>query len=255
MGLQSIRALQRRVHAISLLTLAGLALLTLPTFAQQNLNSVSATKGECKLELAGADFGCKGIVTYSNFKNGRELFNFPADEIATVGIAGPTLETARDGTATLTINHIYLNQNLVKADGQCSIQLPTGGSDRTSIECKSVLQDGRKLLVQFSSEVEWKALFGSLRRPGDVSSAADDECVDLVKFYGFLTRAQSQCGYKFSDASLRQKAKQCESHTTQERLEEVNREGMSTFDRNEEERGHAKVCADALKDFPDALRK
>ena len=163
MGLQSIRALQRRVHAISLLTLAGLALLTLPTFAQQNLNSVSATKGECKLELAGADFGCKGIVTYSNFKNGRELFNFPANEIATVGVAGPTLEI-KDGTATLTIDHIYLNQNLVKADGQCSIQLPTGGSDRTSIECKSVLQDGRKLLVQFSSEAEWKALFGSLPR-------------------------------------------------------------------------------------------
>ena len=164
MGLQSIRALQRRVHAISLLTLAGLALLTLPTFAQQNLNSVSVTKGECKLELAGTDFGCKGIVTYSNFKNGRELFNFPANEIATVGVAGPTLETARDGTGKLTIDHIYLNQDLVKADGQCSIQLPTGGSGRTSIECKSVLQDGRKLLVQFSSEAEWKALFGSLPR-------------------------------------------------------------------------------------------
>ncbi len=30
---------------------------------------------------------------------------------------------------------------------------------------------------------------------------------------------------------------------------------MSTFDRNEKERGHAKVCADVLKEFPDMVRK
>lgn len=237
------------------LTLIGLSFSILPTFAQENLTSVSIIKGECRVELAGADLGCSGAATYSNFKNGRELFNFPATEVATIGIAGPTLKPKNDGTATLSIDHIYISQNLIQADGQCSIQIPTGEKGKTNIECRSVLRDGRKLLARLSSDTEWKAIFGSLRRPGDVSAAADEDCSDLLKFRGFLIRAQAQCGYKFRSDSLLQKAKQCSSRTSQEKMEEINSEGMSTFDRNEKERGHAKVCADVLKDFPEVVRK
>jgi hypothetical protein len=240
----------------ALLTLIGLSFSILPTFAQENLTSVSIIKGgECRVELAGADLGCTGAATYSNFKNGRELFNFPATEVATIGIAGPTLEPKSDGTATLSVDHIYVGQNLIQADGQCSIQIPPGERGNTSIECRSVLRDGRKLLARLSSDSEWKAIFGSLRRPGDVSAAADEDCSDLMKFRGFLTRAQAQCGYKFRSDSLLQKAKQCSIHTSQEKMEEITIEGMATFDRNEKERGHAKVCADVLKDFPDLFRK
>jgi len=244
------------LYKLVLLALMGLAFTAIRSaVAQENLTSVSFIKGDCKVELAGTDLGCTGIATYSSFKNGRELFNFPVTEIATVGVAGPTLEPTKDGQTTLRIDHIYINKDLVEAEGQCSIQPPTGGSNKTSIECRAVLRDGRKLVADFSSDQEWKAILGNLKRPGDVTSGADDECADIVKFHGFLTRAQSQCGYKFLSDAFQQKARQCSSRTSQERVEEIIKTGMSTFDRNEKERGHAKVCADVLKDFSDILRK
>jgi hypothetical protein len=244
------------LHKLIGLVLLGLAFTAMrSTVAQENLSSVSFVKGECKVELAGADLACTGIVTYSNFKNGRELFNFPVADKATVAVAGPTLEPAKDGKVTLRIDHIYINKDLIEADGQCAIQPPSGGSNKTGIECSAALRDGRKLAASFSSDQDWKAIVGNLKTPGEVSSAADDECADIVKFQGFLTRAQSQCGYKFRSDSFQQKAKQCASRTSQQQTDDINKAGMSSFDRNEQERGHAKVCADVLKDFSDILRK
>jgi hypothetical protein len=92
------------------------------------------------------------------------------------------------------------------------------------------LRDGRKLVANFSSDQEWKAIVGDLKRPGEVSSAAADECADIVKFQGFLTRAQSQCGYKFRSDSFQQKAKQCSDRTSQQQAEAITKAGMSTFD-------------------------
>jgi hypothetical protein len=91
--------------------------------AQENLQSVSSVKGECKVELNRADAQCDGILVYSHFRNGRDLLDFAGRAIAVVGFAGLAIEQTSNKHSVLWVDHVYINKNMIGADGQCAIDV------------------------------------------------------------------------------------------------------------------------------------
>ena len=100
---------------------------------------------------------------FSRFKNGRDLINFAGTDIASVGFAGPRIETSEEISSPLWVDHIYINEKMVDADGQCSLEIYKG--DYAKIECRALTKDGRKLSVDFRSNQQWHSVFGALKLP------------------------------------------------------------------------------------------
>ncbi len=77
----------RKMHRAAALAAVACAAFCFTTLAQENLETSSSLKGDCRAELNGVDIGCSGIAIYSHFKNGRELISFIGQQIASVGFA------------------------------------------------------------------------------------------------------------------------------------------------------------------------
>jgi hypothetical protein len=87
------------------------------------------------------------------------------------------------------------------------------------------------------------------------SSSPKPDCVGILKTHGFLSRAQFQCGFNHYSEEMLQKAKVCAQTLKEAEMKALVASGMQTFDRNERERGHAEICKEVLRDFPNIIRK
>ena len=144
---------------------------------------------------------------------------------------------------------------MIDADGQCSFESSGTSPINSKIECHAILKDGRTLTASFISDYNWTAVFGELRAPGQKPAPHPEACERILQTHGFLSRAQFQCHYRYYSMSMLQEAKACSANLSEERVKEIVGTGMKSFDRNESERGHDKLCRDILKDFGNFIRR
>lgn len=82
------------------------------------------------------------------------------------------------------------------------------------------------------------------------SAAFADDCGQILRTHGFLSRAQFQCGFKDYDAALMASAKACSAETPPAEAKKALLSGMENFDSNERQAGHAKVCSYLESKYP-----
>ena len=78
----------------------------------------------------------------------------------------------------------------------------------------------------------------------------EDECKEIIKTHGFLSRGQFECGFKKYSSEMLNEAKICSEIIKGKEQESILRKGMELFDENLKIRGKEKLCMDMKKDFP-----
>jgi hypothetical protein len=134
------------------------------------MDSSAAIKGSCKAELDGGDAGCSGVGVYWHFKNGHDLINFPGTDVDALAFAGPSIDSKNNTNNVLSVDHVYINENIVDADGQCSFEIEESASPKTTIQCRAKTRDGRNLTVALDSDKSWGTFVGKLQIPGQRSA-------------------------------------------------------------------------------------
>lgn len=87
----------------------------------------------------------------------------------------------------------------------------------------------------------------------DMSQSQD--CQSIMRLHGFLTRAQFECGFNSYSDKMIQNARACAQSLTESETIKLLASGRKTFDREERERGRARICQDVLRDFPSIIQK
>lgn len=149
----------RAILSYAVVVIAGLGLCS-GTYSQTQIDgaTVAFQLGDCRVLLNGVDVGCPNGAVHGQFKNGRHLVSFPANDIATVGFAGPRIELTVNDVGILWVDGAYLNQQRFDADGQCTFERMQAGAIR--LECKAVLRDGRKLSASLRSPDQKETFLG-----------------------------------------------------------------------------------------------
>jgi hypothetical protein len=204
--------------------------------------------GECRASLNNTDIGCPKGAIYSALANGRHLVNFATTDLATIGFAGAQLQASGLTSSILWLDGAYINQQRFAADGQCSFEQKPG--PRAELSCKAILRDGRKISASVSA-TEQKEAFMGVQPAGQRKT----QCEGIIKAHGMLSRAQFQCGFgKYSNEMI-QDARRCVAVVGDAAAKDLLREGMDTFDWNEQKRGHDEMCRSVLANFPGIIAK
>jgi hypothetical protein len=235
---------------------AGLVLLMATGHPPAEAQAASGTPrlsflaGECKAELDGVDIGCQGKAIHTQLDNGRNLINFPARDIATIGFAGQQITGTGSANAVLRVDRVYINRRNADADGQCSIERATEGA---KLECRALYGGKRLTAVLQSADAD----LSFLQPSGDAdagATAAGADCSGILKTHGFLSRAQFQCGFGKYSEEMTEAARTCRN-TVGDKSKDLILSGMQTFDRNEKERGRSQLCRDVLSSFAGMIAK
>jgi hypothetical protein len=242
------------MRAIYRIWLGALLVLVVPNANADDidLKELSHANGQCTATLDGVDIGCTGHFAKSILNNERTLIHFTGRDIATLGFAGGTVKSTGATSAVLWVDRVYINQTVIPADGQCVVESEQG----FKAECRAVLRDERKVAASLISPTAPEShSFG----PGETGEASRSvqglDCAKLMKTHGFLSRAQFQCGFKYYSNDMMETARSCYQTLGEDPAKEALTSGMHTFDRNEKELGHARLCKDVLKDFSNIVRK
>jgi hypothetical protein len=87
------------------------------------------------------------------------------------------------------------------------------------------------------------------------SNSEEEHCSQIMRIHGFLSRARLQCGFGYYSDEMLSEAGTCSKHYTEAQTKQLLSEGMQTFDKNEQEKGHDLLCSQILEDFPNLIRK
>jgi hypothetical protein len=87
------------------------------------------------------------------------------------------------------------------------------------------------------------------------SNSEEEHCSQIMRIHGFLSRARLQCGFGYYSDEMLSEAGSCSKQYTEAQTKQLLGEGMQTFDRNEQEKGHVSLCKQVLEDFPNLIRK
>jgi hypothetical protein len=93
------------------------------------------------------------------------------------------------------------------------------------------------------------------RGQGADSNSEEEHCSQIMQIHGFLSRARLQCGFGYYSDEMVSEAGACSKHYTEAQTKQLLSEGMQTFDRNEQEKGHVLLCSQVLEDFPNLIKK
>ena len=139
---------------------AAFSLLQLSPINSQDIQIEAgfALKGECTADINSTDLSCDGMAIYTQFWNGRQLVNFAARSIATIGFAGRLDNLTND---MIWVDRVYLANNQHEADGSCNMKLGAEGPE--AVSCQAILKDGRKIFGRMASATVRKMNGG--RRP------------------------------------------------------------------------------------------
>jgi hypothetical protein len=236
------------VKTLIRLAAAVLAFASAAGAQQTSSPTITMLDGECRALLNGTDIGCPKGAIYSALANGRHMVNFATTDIATIGFAGARLQMTGDASSILWLDGAYINQQRFPADGQCSLEhKPSKGVELT---CKAILRDGRKLFGSVTAS-EQKDVFMGIKPIGQRKA----DCEGIIKAHGMLTRAQFQCGFEKYSNEMIQDARRCSAMVGDTAAKDLLREGMETFDWNEQKRGHEEMCRSILANFPGLIAK
>lgn len=203
--------------------------------------------GPCSSALNGVDLGCDGKQVITELRNGRTVINFTGKDISTIGFAGGRIEALAGQSRVLWVDGVYINQKKTAADGQCDVE---DAPSKISIDCKAVLEDGRKLAASVKD-----AASNAPNLAQAASPEPKEDCKTLLRTHGFLSRAQFQCGYRSYSQSMLNSARACGPRMSEQDVKAALRAGMETFDRSESQRGHKSLCDEILRKFPNVVRK
>jgi hypothetical protein len=220
--------------------------------AAQDIDASSFLKGECKTEVNQIDIGCNGPVAYTKLPNGRVLISFVSNEIATLSFVGNGLVPVGDpnsDSSVLWVDRVRLNQAANDADGQCGIEVDKAAQNSVKIECRALLKDGRKIAASMRSTEGWHSIVGKPPSGQAERSETKEKCLHRISTYSFLMRAMFQCRFRDITKSIFEAARECAETVSEAENKEAVEGGMEMFNRNEKERGHARVCRDVLRDF------
>ncbi|MBV8914760.1 MAG: hypothetical protein JOZ05_17175 [Acetobacteraceae bacterium] len=110
--------------------------------------------------------------------------------------------------------------------------------------------------MRVAVSIAWTAvLVLALPASGVAQPAAQSGCESILKAHGFLSRAQFQCNFGWYSREMMESARRCSQGMDEAQVRQLLASGMQTFDRNEQQKGHAAMCREVLANFPGMLRE
>jgi hypothetical protein len=220
------------------------------SFAETKVGNITITMqpGQCKASLNGVDIGCPSGAVHSRLENGRHIVNFPATDVASIGFAGQRIETTGNLSSIMWVDGAYINQQRFDADGQCTFERKTQG--HVELSCKAILRDGRKLSGYLDNSEQKDSFLGV-----ETETTNRAKCERVIRVHGMLTRAQFQCNFSKYNTILIDESRRCSPVVGEGNVEDLLRDGMALFDKNEKERGRKALCRSVLSEFPNFVRR
>ncbi|HMJ25414.1 MAG TPA: hypothetical protein VK475_06280 [Pyrinomonadaceae bacterium] len=210
--------------------------------------TITMQPGQCKASLNGVDIGCPSGAVHSRLENGRHIVNFPATDVASIGFAGQRIETTGNLSSTMWVDGAYINQQRFDADGQCTFERKTQG--HVELSCKAILRDGRKLSGYLDNSEQKDSFLGV-----ETETTNRAKCERVIEVHGMLTRAQFQCNFSKYNTILIDESRRCSPVVGEGNVEDLLRDSMALFDKNEKERGRKALCRSILSEFPNFVRR
>lgn len=96
------------------------------------------------------------------------------------------------------------------------------------------------------------ALAGALLSP---ALAFADECEDLIKMDGLLTKAKQACPFGYYAFRFQQQSQVCGEKKGQQKWKDLFGKGASTFDGLSSKMGKEALCNKLLADFPMTVKR
>lgn len=84
--------------------------------------------------------------------------------------------------------------------------------------------------------------------------ARADDCENLVKMDGLLSKARRECPFSYYNFRFQQASQMCAEKTGEASWKKLFAQGVSTFDGKASGMGKSALCAKLAKDFPTTVK-
>jgi hypothetical protein len=84
--------------------------------------------------------------------------------------------------------------------------------------------------------------------------ARADDCENLVKMDGLLSKARRECPFSYYNFRFQQASQMCSEKTGEAQWKQLFSQGASAFDGKASSMGKSTLCAKLAKDFPTTVK-